>query len=54
MVEIMNEANNMYERGYGGSMAEKEEFHRRKSELKSQNDMEDNLRPEYIDGLNTE
>jgi hypothetical protein len=54
MVEIMNEANTMYERGYSGSMAEKDDFNRRKSELKSISDMEMNLRPELLDGLNTE
>ena len=39
MVEIMNEANNMYERGYAGSVGsiyDKSDFERRKSELKSE------------------
>lgn len=40
MVEIMNEANNMYERGYAGSIigsvSDKSDFERRKSQLKSQ------------------
>lgn len=50
----MNEANNMYERGFSGSVAEKDRFEKRKSDLKSQSDMESNLRPELLDKLNTE
>ena len=54
MVEIMNEANNMYERGYAGSVSEKDDFIRKKSMMKSTLDMEMNLRPELLDGLDTE
>ena len=52
MVEIMNEANNMYESSYAGSGGHKDSFNKKKQQLATADEMQQNLRPEFIDQLN--